>query len=72
MKEETKATLKKLGLEYAEVVSEQTVEYVFKLIQLVIEDSTNVIDDMLLAALPPLKKIVLQYVQKIDKSDEEA
>lgn len=66
MKEDTKQKLKQEGLKYAETLTTESVECIFNLINIIIEDSENKIDDMFLSILSTLKSIVLQYVDKID------
>lgn len=60
-KEQAKQEL--LGL--AETVSTEAVKSVFRLCELVIKDSDNKFDDMLLPALPKLQDVVLGFVDKI-------
>ena len=65
MNEEIKKELKDLGLEHLELITKETVEAVFKAIQLIVEDTENKVDDMIIPALPFLKEKVLEYVDKI-------
>lgn len=66
MKDETKQELKELGLEGLEDVTRDAVDVVFKALEIVIKDSDNKIDDMILPALPVLKEKLLLLVDKID------
>ena len=63
MKEETKERLKDLGLEYAEILTETTIDALFEIIEILVQDSDNKIDDMILPALPTLK---LELAENID------
>ena len=67
MKEETKKALKEVGLESLENVTKEAVEDVFKCLEIIIKDSDNKIDDMILPALPVLKEKLLILVDKIDE-----
>lgn len=67
LKDEIKAELLNLG----ENVATDSVNSVFKIIELVIKDSANKFDDMLLPVIPQLKKVVMEYVEDIDKADNE-
>ena len=67
LKDEIKAELLNLG----ENVATDAVDSVFKIIELVIKDSKNMFDDMLLPVIPQLKKVVMEYVEDIDKADNE-
>ena len=67
MKEETKKALKEVGLESLENVTREAVEDVFKCLEIIIKDSDNKIDDMILPALPVLKEKLLILVDKIDE-----
>ena len=67
MKEETKKALKEVGLESLENVTKEAVEDVFKCLEIIIKDSDNRIDDMILPALPVLKEKLLILVDKIDE-----
>ena len=67
MKEETKKALKEVGLESLENVTKEAVEDVFKCLEIIIKDSDNKIDDMILPALPVLKEKLLIFVDKIDE-----
>ena len=66
MKDETKQELKELGLDGLENVTRDAVDVVFKALEVVIKDSENKIDDMVLPALPVLKEKLLLLVDKID------
>lgn len=66
MKEETKEKLKQLGLEYAEILTETTVNALFEIIDVLVQDSENKLDDMILPALPTLKSKLLELVENID------
>ena len=66
MEEITKQEIKEIALGLAERVSAEAVEDVFKIIELIIKDSENLFDDMLLPALPVIKAKVLEFVDKID------
>lgn len=66
MKEETKEKLKQLGLEYAEILTETTVDALFEIIDVLVQDSENKLDDMILPALPTLKSKLLELVENID------
>ena len=66
MKEETKEKLKQLGLEYAEILTETTVDALFEIIDVLVQDSENILDDMILPALPTLKSKLLELVENID------
>ena len=67
MKEETKKALKEVGLESLENVTKEAVEDVFKCLEIIIKDSDNKIDDMILPVLPVLKEKLLILVNKIDE-----
>ena len=67
MKEETKKALKEVGLESLENVTKEAVEDIFKCLEIIIKDSDNKIDDMILPALPVLKEKLLILVDKIDE-----
>ena len=67
MKEETKKALKEVGLESLENVTKEAVEDVFKWFEIIIKDSDNKIDDMILPALPILKEKLLILIDKIDE-----
>jgi hypothetical protein len=66
MEEITKQEIKEIALGLAERVSAEAVEDVFKIVELIIKDSENLFDDMLLPALPVIKAKVLEFVDKID------
>ena len=66
MKEETKQRLKDLGLEYAEILTETTIDALFEIIEILVQDSDNKIDDMILPALPTLKLKLLELAENID------
>lgn len=66
MKDETKQELKELGLDGLENVTRDAVDLVFKALEVIIKDSENKIDDMILPALPVLKEKLLLLVDKID------
>ena len=66
MKDETKQELKNLGLEKLELVSKEAVDAIFKAIELVVADTENKIDDMVLPVLPFIKAKVLELVEKIN------
>ena len=66
MEENTKQKLKQEGLKYSETLTAESVDCIFNLLEIIIKDSENKIDDMLLSVLEPLKAIILQYVDKID------
>lgn len=59
--------LKEKGLDIAEDAAKAIVEAVFQLAEEAVKKSSNKYDDMLLAALPLVKPVVLEYVDKIDK-----
>ena len=65
MKQETLDQLKGLGLQGLEDVSKTTVETIFKVIELIVQDTDNKIDDMVLPLLPFMKEKVLFIVDKI-------
>lgn len=66
MKDETKQELKELGLDGLENVTRDAVDLVFKALEVIIKDSENKIDDMILPTLPILKEKLLLLVDKID------
>ena len=66
MKDETKQELKELGLDGLENVTKDAVDLVFKALEVIIKDSENKIDDMILPTLPILKEKLLLLVDKID------
>ena len=66
MKDETKQELKELGLDGLENVTRDTVDLVFKALEVIIKDSENKIDDIILPTLPILKEKLLLLVDKID------
>lgn len=65
MSEQLKEDIKKELLKLGENVTAEAVTSVFKIAELAIKDSDNILDDMLLPALPKLKEVVLSYVDKI-------
>ena len=65
MKQEKLDQLKGLGLQGLEDVSKTTVETIFKVIELIVQDTDNKIDDMVLPLLPFMKEKVLFIVDKI-------
>ena len=66
MKDETKQELKELGVDGWENVTKDAVDLVFKALEVIIKDSENKIDDMILPTLPILKEKLLLLVDKID------
>lgn len=66
MKDETKQELKELGLDGLENVTKDAVDLVFKALEVIIKDSENKIDDIILPTLPILKEKLLLLVDKID------
>ena len=66
MKDETKQKLQELGLEKLETISKEGVDAVFKVIELVVADTENKIDDMVLPVLPIIKAKVLELIEKIN------
>lgn len=70
MNEETKQKLKEEGLNLAEKVVTEAVNCVFNIITVIIKDSKNQVDDMLLPMIGKAKEIVLEYVNKINGVNE--
>lgn len=70
MEEETKKKLIDLGLEELEKTSRQGVESLFKAIEIIVLDSENKIDDIVLPWLPKIKEKLLDLVDKIHKEEE--
>ena len=66
MKDETKQELKELGLDGLENVTKDAVDLVFKALEVIIKDSENKIDDIILPTLPILKEKLLLLVDKND------
>ena len=66
MNDETKEALKTLGLSKLETITKEGVEAVFKAIELIVADSENKIDDMILPVLPFIKSKLLDLVEKIN------
>ena len=66
MNEETKQALKTLGLEKLETLTKESVDAIFKAIELIVVDSENKIDDMILPVLPFIKSRILDLVEKIN------
>lgn len=62
-KEQIKAELLKTG----EVVSKEAVEMVFTLIEIVVKDTENKFDDMILPVVPAIKEYVLKLLDGISK-----
>ena len=62
-KEQIKAELLKTG----EVVSKEAVEMVFKLIEIVVKDTENKFDDMILPVVPAIKDYVLKLLDGISE-----
>lgn len=62
-KEQIKAELLKTG----EVVSKEAVEMVFKLIEIVVKDTENKFDDMILPIVPAIKEYVLKLLDGISE-----
>lgn len=67
MKEETKKQLLELGLTELEFLTKEGVEALFKALELIVKDTENKVDDMVLPALPFLKEKLLELVSKIKK-----
>lgn len=66
MNENTKQEVKKEGLQLAEKVVKESIETTFTILDLIIKDSANKIDDLILPALPSLKALAIKYAEKID------
>ena len=62
-KEQIKAELLKTG----EVVSKEAVEMVFTLIEIVVKDTENKFDDMILPVVPAIKEYVLKLLDGISE-----
>lgn len=62
-KEQIKAELLKTG----EVVSKEAVEMVFMLIEIVVKDTENKFDDMILPVVPAIKEYVLKLLDGISE-----
>lgn len=62
-KEQIKAELLKTG----EVVSKEAVEMVFTLIEIVVKDTENKFDDMILPIVPAIKEYVLKLLDGISE-----
>ena len=69
MKEETKQQLIELGFETLEGLAEDAIHKLFTAIELIVKDSDNKIDDMILTVLPKIKSILLNWADSIDKTD---
>ena len=65
MNEETKKELKELGLTNLELITKESVEAVFKAIEIIVKDTENKIDDMVIPAIPFIKEKLLELVDKI-------
>jgi hypothetical protein len=59
--------LKEKGLDIAEDAAKLVVEAVLELAEKAAKDSSNKFDDVLLAVLPLLKPVIMDYIDKIDK-----
>ena len=62
-KEQIKAELLKTG----EVVSKEAIEMVFTLIEIVVKDTENKFDDMILPVVPAIKEYVLKLLDGISE-----
>lgn len=69
MKDETKQKLKELGLEGLELIAEDMIDKLFQAIELIVKDSENKIDDMILPTLPMIKEKVKDLINKIDGTE---
>jgi hypothetical protein len=65
MNEETKEILKNLGLEKLEIITKEGVDALFIALELIVKDTENKFDDMIIPALPLLKAKLLELVDKI-------
>ena len=66
-KEQIKAELLKTG----ETVSKEAVEMVFKLVEIVVKDTENKFDDMILPVVPAIKEYVLKLLDGISEEVQE-
>lgn len=67
--DEAKKELKNEALTLAENEAKAAVEFVFKMIEIIIKDTENKFDDMLLPAMPMLKEKVMELADNINKED---
>lgn len=65
MTDETKEILKNLGLEKLEIITKEGVDALFIALELIVKDTENKFDDMIIPALPLLKAKLLELVDKI-------
>lgn len=65
MNEKTKQELKELGLSELEIISKEGIEAIFRAIEIIITNSENKIDDIVLSALPFVKSKLIELVEKI-------
>ena len=68
MSEELQPQITAKLLKLAETVSKESVDVLFEIADIVVKDTENKIDDMIVPVLPILKKAILNYIDKI--SDE--
>jgi len=68
MSEELKPQITAKLLKLAENVSKDTVDVLFEIADIVIDDTENKIDDVVKPFLPKIKEAVLAYIDRI--SDE--
>ena len=69
MSDAAKEELKNLGLAELEAISERGVEALFTALEIIVKDTNNKFDDMILPALPMLKEKLLALVDKIHKDE---
>lgn len=70
MSDELKDGIKAELLALGEETAAAAVEHAFNIIELVIKDTDNKFDDLLLPIMPKLKEVVLSYVDKIDPNNK--
>lgn len=67
MSEDAKAKIKARLLKTGEIVSKDAADMIFDLIEIVIKDSENKIDDMVLTFMPKIKEYVMQLLDGISE-----
>ena len=65
-KEKIKVELLKTG----EAVSKEAAELIFTLIEIIVKDTENKIDDLVLTFLPTIKEYVMQLLDDISENKE--
>lgn len=67
MSEELKPKITAKLLKLAENVSKDTVDVLFEIADIVVDDTENKIDDMVKPFLPKIKEAILVYIEKISQ-----